>query len=126
MTATRTHPGDLHWFRRACPDCREEIMWARTLKDEWMPLDADPVDGGNVLVFRDDSRAVRRLVCDVVAQRPRREAMAADGWFFWQHHRLSCRYADQWARRTKSQRPQPPAGTTAPTVSTPDAPEGLF
>lgn len=34
----------------ACRSCGAEIEWARTEKGKSMPLDADPVKGGNIVV----------------------------------------------------------------------------
>ncbi len=97
-------------------------MWAKTVASkltEWMPLDAAPVTGGNVIVFRDPD-APRRLVCDVIGRPRVRLGMAADGWSFWQHHRLSCPFADRWARSKVHERPTPTGIAPAPTVDTPD------
>jgi hypothetical protein len=118
---------DFELFERTCSDCHKPILWARVGKnrDEWMPLDAAPVDTGNVLA-QPDPHAPRRLIADVLGRPTARAAMAADGWLLFQHHRLSCPFADRWARRPVSQRPRPTGIRPAPAaVSTPD-PEGLF
>lgn len=123
----RTDPAELEAFVRRCSDCRQPIMWAKTVASklvEWMPLDAAPVSTGNVAVYRDPART-RHLVCDVVGNPRKRAGMAADGWSFWQHHRLSCPHADRWARQPKSMRPQPPATRATPIVDTVQ-PQGLF
>lgn len=126
MTA-RPVAADFELFHRVCSDCRKSIMWARVgkLRDEWMPLDSDPVDSGNVLA-QPDPTAPRRLIADVLGRPATRAAMVADGWLLFQHHRLSCPYADQWARKNKSLRPGPTGVRPAPAVDTPPPPEGLF
>jgi hypothetical protein len=121
-------PGDLELFVRTCSDCRKPIMWAKTVASdgqEWIPLDADPLASGNVIVFRDPEQP-RRLLADVVDSKGMRAGMRADGWSFWQHHRLSCPRADQWARRPKHLRPQPTGIRKAPDPKPLPEPEGLF
>lgn len=34
--------------RSTCRSCRAPIVWALTSKGRLMPIDADPVDGGNI------------------------------------------------------------------------------
>lgn len=44
------------------PDCRARIVWAVTTNGRPMPVDADPVDGGNiVLVSGNDAPEARVL-----------------------------------------------------------------
>jgi hypothetical protein len=118
---------DFELWWRTCPDCRKPIMWARVGKDrdEWMPLDAEPVPSGNVLA-QPDPTAPRRLIADVLGRPAARAAMVADGWLLFQHHRLSCPFADKWARQNKSMRPGPTGVRPAPAVDTLPDPEGLF
>lgn len=126
--ARRTDPGDLELFVRNCSDCRRPIMWAKTVASdgqEWIPLDAEPIATGNVIVFRDPN-APRRLLADVVGRSAVRAGMRADGWHFWQHHRISCPRADEWARRPKHLRPQPTGVRNAPPKDPLPEPEGLF
>lgn len=122
---------DYELFIRECSDCHKQIMWAKTnasKRQEWMPLDADPVSTGNVLAYPAPDNA-RLLVCDVLDHRSRRlPGMRADGWLTFQHHRLSCPYADSWARKPRALRPRP-TGVRAepPAAGAHDpAPEGLF
>lgn len=123
----KVDPGDLELHVKQCPDCRQPLLWAKTVASdgqEWIPLDGDPIDSGNVIVFPDPS-APRRLLADVVGNQHMRAGMRADGWHFWQHHRLSCPRADQWARRPKHLRPQPTGVRKAPDRAAPE-PESLF
>ena len=122
--------GDLELFRRVCSGphgCGKEIMWARVGKghDELMPIDADPSPTGNVLA-RPDPGNRRRLLGDVIGSRMRREAMAADGWLLFLHHRLSCARADRWARQPHAMRPQPTGFAPVPAAVAVAEPEGLF
>jgi hypothetical protein len=120
---------DFELHRRECPDCHKEIMWAKTNasgRKEWMPLDAEPIRSGNVLAYPAPDRP-RVLVCDVLGRGPRAGLMFDDGWPIFIHHRLSCPYADRWARQNKSMRPGP-AGTRIerPEFAEADQTEGLF
>lgn len=104
-------------------------MWAKTLPDrvEWMPLDFEPAENGNVLVFPAEDNP-RLLVAQVVGKRSA-AAMRAGGWLLFVHHRLSCAYTDQWSRGPKAMRPKPTgARTPPPSVDTadPEPQEGLF
>jgi hypothetical protein len=118
---------DFELFERICPDCRKPIMWAKVGKkhDEWMPIDAEPVSTGNVLAYPDPT-APRRLLADVIGRAPVRAGMREQGWLMFQHHRLSCPFADRWARQKIAQRPGPTGLRPAPVVDTPPEPEGLF
>ncbi|MEU5848960.1 hypothetical protein [Saccharopolyspora shandongensis] len=78
-----------------CPDCDEPIVWATTAKGVSMPVDAEPVNGGNVLLSV-GSRGVHAGVLGV-----NQAAGARDrGQPLYQHHRLSCPRAYRWARRS--------------------------
>lgn len=116
---------DLELFVRNCSDCRKPIMWPWTTNGERMPVDADPVPNGNVIVYPDPGNH-RRLLADVIDKGLRRAGMAADGWKFRQHHRLSCPHADRWARKPKAMRPKPTGIAAAPAVDTPPAEAGLW
>ncbi|MER5388353.1 hypothetical protein [Saccharopolyspora sp. NPDC002686] len=76
-----------------CPDCRASIVWATTGKGHQMPLDAEPVPAGNVLLSA-DRKGVHAGVLG-----PNQAAGARDrDQPLYQHHRLSCPYAHKWAR----------------------------
>ncbi len=133
MTA-RAARADIELFERVCQrpvGCGGRILWARTVASgltEWMPLDAEPTPDGNILAYPDPTNR-RRLICvvyDVRKNRARLAGMVADGWLLFQHHRLSCPRADQWARAPKSMRPGPTGVRPAPPPPEPDEPEGLF
>lgn len=87
---------------RDCPDCHHGIVWARTRTGQWMPLDAEPTDHGNVALSPG-----RWPVCDVIGRKATRDAMRAAGRLLYQHHRLSCPFAHRWARRPAPPRPVP-------------------
>jgi hypothetical protein len=129
MTAPTRPPirADFELFERNCSDCHHPILWARVGpdRDEWMPIDADPVDTGNVLAYPDPA-APRRLVADVIGTRRLRRSLHAAGFLLFQHHRLSCMYADRWARGPKAMRPHPTGVRPAPAVDPLPEPEGLF
>lgn len=38
-----------------CRSCGASIKWVLTEKGKWMPLDAEPVEGGNIAVLNDGS-----------------------------------------------------------------------
>lgn len=118
-------PRSLEIFERLCGDCHKPIFWTKTVASgglDWMPVDAAPVLGGNVIVYP-DPKAPRRILSDVIGKGLVRAGMAADGWRFHQHHRLSCPRADHWARQPVHKRPKPtgiaPAPAEPATVSTP-------
>jgi len=134
MTA-RPVLADFELFERECrrpAGCGRRIMWAKTNasgRTEWMPLDAEPSERGNVLAYPapDDPRL---LVCDVLPTRgrdARRAAgMRADGWLLFEHHAVSCPRAEQWQRGPKATRPQPTGIRRRPDPTPPPPPEGLF
>jgi hypothetical protein len=105
-------------FGRTCRNCRRRIMWAWTGADERMPVDAQPTEHGDVLLRRDPARP-RRLLAAVEGSRRRLDAMRAAGWPTYQHHRLSCPRAEEWARTRgrKGQALTPPPVIAAPTTT---------
>jgi hypothetical protein len=109
-------PADLAGFIEPCPDCNQPILWPQTVNNVRMPVDAEPVGNGNVMVVRVDSHPLR-LICNVV-RRSDISKLAAGGHLLYRHHRITCTRAEKWAR------PQRPA----PAVSTAGDPgvEGLF
>jgi len=102
---------DLSAFVTPCPDCKQPIMWPRTVTGQRMPVDAEAVPGGNVMVTVNPSG--ENLGCDVVNRADSRR-LAAGGHLLYRHHRITCTKADRWAR---------PHRKPAPAVSTA---EGLF
>lgn len=41
---------DLTAYVRRCRSCDAPIIWARTINGKTMPVDAEPTEGGNVLL----------------------------------------------------------------------------
>lgn len=123
---------DFELFERTCSHCKARIMWAKTNasgRKEWMPLDVEPAPRGNVLAYPAPGDP-RLLVCDVLSDRgrdqPRLDAMRADGWLLFQHHRLSCPRAEEWSKGPLALRPQPTGIRVRPPDPEPPPPEGLF
>jgi hypothetical protein len=98
-------------FAELCPDCQQPILWPWTSASAGvnrMPVDAEPVDTGNVLVTV-DSLNPNRIVCDVIGNRANRRKLAAGGHALYQHHRITCTRAEKWARPQR--RPVPAVDT---------------
>ena len=111
---------------RECPDCHHDIVWARTKNAQWMPLDGEPNSKGNVaLVPNPDSD--RWPIADVIGRPATRAAMVAAGRKLYLHHRLSCPFADRWARTPGARIPTPPRSVLdAQRVDTEPVEQGLF
>lgn len=82
-----------------CDYCEHPIVWAVTTNSR-MPIDAAPVEGGNVLVHADGTA----LRASVVGQAGRRASLVREGYRLRQTHKLTCPYADQWSRPGGPQR----------------------
>lgn len=121
-----TDQTDFEQARRDCPDCHKAIIWARTKNDQWMPLDGEPSDHGNVqlLALAD----TRWPYADVIGRPQSRTALRAAGQKLYLHHRLSCPFADRWARTPGARIPTPPRSVLdAPKdVDTADTEQALF
>jgi hypothetical protein len=86
-----------------CNHCKQLIVWATTGTDGRMPVDwPAPDTGGNVLLVHDDRKGLIATVLGTAAQRG---AYASSGWRLYLHHRLSCPFADRWARPSQARRP---------------------
>lgn len=72
-----------------CNFCGDLILWLTTDRQVRMPVDAQPVDTGNVI--RQGSQ------CGVL-NHAKRAAAANAGRPLYQHHKLSCRKASEWSR----------------------------
>ena len=73
-----------------CSDCQAPIIWLLTVKDNRMPIDAEPnTDIGNVL--RQGDRAG-------VLAKTQAAAARKSGAKLHTHHRLTCPHAHRWAR----------------------------
>lgn len=77
-----------------CDYCTLPIVWACTVNDRRMPLDAGPVPTGNVLLLVDGPL----LRATIVASPRARDILRREGHPLRVTHRLSCPYVDQWAR----------------------------
>lgn len=91
--------------KQKCDHCFTMIVWAKTeprADATRMPVDAKPAPDGNVVLSVYEPHG---LIAGVVQTRGRRRAMVAEGWTFYQHHRLSCPYASRWADKPDAKKP---------------------
>jgi hypothetical protein len=95
-------------FAQPCNYCRQMIMWGNTAAGERMPVDADPTPFGNVRLHRRG----RVLTADVIGKAEDRRRLRLGGHPLFQHHRLSCTKAEQWARTQA--KPTPAVDTPRP------------
>lgn len=77
-----------------CDFCQRAIVWTRTVNSTAMPVDAEPTDGGNVLVTH-DAGGLRATVLGTPAKR---ESHRNAGWLLRVTHKLTCPFADEWSR----------------------------
>jgi hypothetical protein len=75
-----------------CASCGAPVWWAISTNGRPMPVDFEPVDGGNIdLAWDDDARALTATVIPHgqldMFDRPR-----------YRTHFVSCPHADQWRR----------------------------
>jgi hypothetical protein len=103
---------DLSEFAELCPGCQQPILWPLTVTGAQMPVDAEPVLGGNVMVHVTPAG----LGCDVKSRADCRR-LHAGGHLLYRHHRITCTRAEKWARPQR----KVPAVDTAGTPG-----EGLF
>ena len=109
MTETARETGNPHADRttlraqldkRRCNHCKGLIVWAITGTDSRMPVDwPAPDTGGNVLLVLDDHKG---LIATVLGTPGQRQAYATSGWPLYLHHRLSCPFAERWARNPQN------------------------
>lgn len=78
----------------SCRSCGAPIVWAVTRKGKRMPLDAEPVDGGNVVIV-EPARGSVPPVAEV------REPALTDpsGLARYTSHFATCPQADSWRSR---------------------------
>lgn len=79
----------------SCRSCNARIIWARTTGDRAMPVDAEPVDGGNIELTMQGHRVVATVT----------DAPTLFGPALRTSHFATCPDADKW-RETR------PAGKT--------------
>jgi hypothetical protein len=77
--------------RSRCRSCRAEIVWATTGAGKAMPVDAEPVDDGNVLLDEDDGYLFATVVSP--GQIP------LDGSPLYASHFASCPNSSQHRKR---------------------------
>lgn len=77
----------------SCRSCGASIVWATTHKGRPMPVDADPVEGGNVRLRRDGEK--------VIAEYPGKEhpALFEDDAPRYVSHFSTCPEAEEWRRQ---------------------------
>ena len=77
-----------------CNWCKQPIVWASTRLDKLMPVDAEPVPTGNIMLTLDHGRVRAGVLGHNQA------AGARDtGKDLYQHHKLSCTHVQRWGRR---------------------------
>lgn len=81
-----------------CRSCRAKIVWATTEQGKSMPVDAEPVEGGNVYYLDQKSSPPRvRVLAD--PQPTLEEGVdSADGLRYVSHF-ATCPQAEQWRKR---------------------------
>jgi hypothetical protein len=84
-----------------CNYCHDPIVWGTTSTDSRMPLDAEPVDDGNVLLLADGPV----LRATVLGRAGQRQAFREQGHGLRLHHRLSCPQEKQWTTAARNVRP---------------------
>jgi hypothetical protein len=78
----------------SCRSCDARIIWARTTGDRAMPVDADPVDGGNIELSWQGHRVVATVTT----------APTLFGPALRTSHFMTCPDADKW-RATRTDGP---------------------
>lgn len=78
--------------RRRCQSCNAEVIWCVTHKGKRMPVDAEPVEGGNVRLRLDGER--------VIAEYPGKEhpEFFEEDRARYVSHFSSCPHSAQWRR----------------------------
>lgn len=83
------------WRREPCRSCGAAIIWARTVFNGTpIPVNADPVDHGNILLMEDhDSHRLTALVLPPGDERITTQTT-------YSAHFVTCPDGDKWRRRT--------------------------
>lgn len=82
--------------RNTCDHCDARLLWAVTVNEKAMPLDAEPNPlRGNVLV----TEQAGQFRASVVGKRSTAAAMRQAGQRMHLHHAVSCPYASRWHRK---------------------------
>lgn len=78
----------------ACRSCNARIIWARTTGDKSMPVDAEPVDDGNIALTMHGHRIVATVT----------DAPTLFGPALRKSHFATCPEADEWRGSRKLNR----------------------
>jgi hypothetical protein len=78
-----------------CRSCGAPIMWARTVKGKLIPLDFEPVTGGNIHL-RDTEVANGRVVTYAHVEAAGTAQLFDDGEPAYVAHFTTCPDADRW------------------------------
>jgi hypothetical protein len=79
-----------------CMSCGAPILWARTGKRGWMPLDAEPVPNGNLRFGK--GHEIKHVPPG------HRETLRAEGVELYQSHYATCPDAAHWRNRSRKER----------------------
>ena len=79
-----------------CKSCHAPIFFAQTSKGEFMPIDAEPAENGNVLVTGPDTCPVAAVV-----NRGQASGLRAAGYPLYLPHFVTCPFADKYRRTAK-------------------------
>ncbi len=71
-----------------CRTCKAQVIWVKTEKGRSMPVDVDPVDGGNIMLMEHYGQPpIARMVAPV------------EGVKCYVSHFATCKHADQHRKR---------------------------
>lgn len=79
-----------------CRSCKAKIVWAVTEQGKSMPVDAEPVEGGNVYFVGSPGSLVVRVLSDPQPTLDE-QTDSADGLRYLSHF-ATCPQADRWRR----------------------------
>lgn len=74
-------------YVRTCKTCKAEVIFAKMITGKWMPVDRDPVDGGNIQLVLTAAGPVAHVKSTA--------ALDAEGVSKYISHFVSCRDAAQ-------------------------------
>lgn len=82
----------------ACRSCGAPIRWTRTTQGKTMPIDAEPVEGGNVILTGSESstRAGSRVPVVRVIDPQHPSLPGVDPGERFVSHFATCPHADSW------------------------------
>lgn len=73
-----------------CRDCGVDILWVRTANGRLMPLDAEPVADGNLVLVNGVPTLIRGDLSETVPEGPR-----------YKSHFVTCIHADKFRKKMK-------------------------